>query len=491
MRMGLALGLALALAAIAACSPDVEQSPAGGDDAPDASMPPMTGGCEGVPETGVCRGGSEIARCTGGEIVVEACPAGCVDGATSCNEALSCDGVGPLGRCDGDVLSRCDGTPARTDCAAAGKMCGYVDDTAGYGCVASTAALRVAGKITWDDRPLSPGMLGAAVVTPARGTMVAVVDDATDALVATVSTADDGTYVAHYTAPASGRVRVVAYSRSRFAHRPARVRDTAGYLHAVGSPAFAAASSTVDIHIAASSTAVGAWNSLDNAITAMDWIRARGVTTISPVYIYWQSSTSSGSYYQGGNNELHLDGDDGYDDVVALHELGHYVQDEYSDSDNPGGAHDGSPADPRLAWGEGGATWFAIAVRDAPYYIDYSAGGGWSVELEQRVHAASLTGAMSQNVSEWMVAEVMWDITDSAVDGHDNVAGGAANVWDVMVGYVASPQADRGRAGLDLVEFLDGWFVEHGMTSCGPIRSLLRDHYRFPYDLAGPAGTCP
>ena len=29
------------------------------------------------------------------------------------------------------------------------------------------------------------------------------------------------------------------------------------------------------------------------------------------------------------------------------------------------------------------------------------------------------------------------------------------------------------------------------MTSCGPMRSLLRDQYKFPYDLAGPAGNCP
>jgi hypothetical protein len=270
------------------------------------------------------------------------------------------------------------------------------------------------------------------------------------------------------------------------------VRDTAGYLHAVGSMPFAAGASTkVDIHVASTSSAIGAWNALDNAVTAMDWVRERGHTTISPVYIYWQGSTSSGSYYQGGSNELHLDGDDGYDDVVALHELGHYIQDEYSDSDNPGGSHDGSPADPRLAWGEGGATWFAMAVGGFTHYIDWSTGGGWSVELEQRVHGASLASAMSQNVSEWMIAEVLWDITDSAMDGSDTIAAGAPAVWEVLVGYVRSPQQDRGRAGLDLVEFLDGWFVKHGMTSCSAMRSLLRDHYRFPYDLAGPAGTCP
>jgi hypothetical protein len=452
--------LALALVLVAGCAKDPPQAPAGGDDAPDGSVP-TPDASEPVPDSG--------------------------------GEPLRCDDVGPLGRCEGEVLSRCEGTPERTDCAASGKVCGYVDDSTGYACVATSGALRVTGRITWDDRPLSPGALGAAVEKPARGTMVAVVDDMTNALITTVSAADDGTYVAYYTAPASGQVRIAAYSRSRSTLRPARVRDTGGYLHAVGSTPFAAgASSTVDIHIEATSTEDGAWNALDNAVTAMDWIRARGATTIVEVFIYWQSTTAGGSYYQGGDNALHLDGDDGFDDVVTLHELGHYVQDEYSDSDNPGGSHDGSPADPRLAWGEGGATWFALAVRNIPYYIDWSAGGGWSVELEQRVHASSLTGAMSQNVSEWMIAEALWDITDSAVDGFDQVDGGAPNVWDVMVGYVRNPQhQDRGRSGLDLVEFIDGWFVQHGMTSCGSMRSLLRDQYKFPYDFSGPAGVCP
>ncbi|MBA3458413.1 MAG: hypothetical protein H0T46_00510 [Deltaproteobacteria bacterium] len=486
--------LASTLVLLVACGSDSKPAPAGDDGDPPPDAPP--GVCDGVPEGGACNAaGTEVTRCADGAPMTETCETGCVvvGGVASCGGPAVCDGVGPLGRCEGDVLRRCDGAPSVVDCAAGGMICGYRDDTAGYACLASTGAHRVAGTITWEDRPLSPGMLGAPITSPARGTMVAVVDDSTNAQLATVSAADDGTYVAHYAAQSSTRVRVVAYSRSRAELRPARVRDTAGYLHAVGSTAFeAGASSSVDIHVTAASTAGGAWNALDNAITAMDWLRAHGTTPITPVYIYWQSTTASGSYYQGGSNALHLDGDDGFDDVVALHELGHYVQDEYSDSDNPGGAHDGSPADPRLAWGEGGATWFALALRQVPYYIDWSIGGGWSVELEQRVHAASPSGTMSQNVSEWMVAEVLWDITDSATDGADAIDGGAPSVWKVLVGYVISPQRrDRGRAGLDLVEFLDGWFVEHGMASCSSMRALLRTQYGFPYDLAGPAGACP
>lgn len=466
---------------------DDEPPPAGDDD------PTRT--CGGVPVEGVCDGGS-VLRCVDGEVHTEACVLGCAaaESGAAC-AAVECSAVGPLGHCDGDLLARCDGAGDGTaiDCAAAGQTCGYVDDVTGYGCVdpSSLAHKRVTGTIRWEDRPLSPGQLGPPVARPARGTMVAVIDDATNATLATVSAADDGSYVAHY--EASGTVRVVAYSRSRADARPARVRDSSGYLHALGSDGFAAApEATVDLTITADLAIAGAWNALDNAITAIDWIRARGHTTISPVFLYWQLGAATGSYYQGGDNSLHLDGDDGWDDVVALHELGHYVQDEYSVSDNPGGSHDGSPADPRLAWGEGGATWFAIAVRGVPYYIDYSAGGGWSVELEDRVHAASPTGGMSQYISEWMVAELLNDIGDGPGGDDDPMLGTQPAVWDVLSGYMISPQVQpRGFSGADLVEFLDGWFMTHGMANCAELKSLLGGRYKFPYDFAGPAGVCP
>jgi hypothetical protein len=486
----LEIALLASLVASVACS-SFSTSTMPGDD---ESMPEATNMCGDITATGTCLG-NELVKCVDNAVASESCAAACitVDNAPRCIGPEVCSGVGPLGRCDGDMLWRCDGAPALVDCAATNEVCGYRDDIAGYGCVAPAAAHRVAGTITWEDRAVSPGMLAAPVAKPARGVMVAVLDDATNTALATVSAADDGTYVAHYDATGSAAVRVVTYSRSRAEVRPARVRDTAGYLHALGSTPFAAGSKpSVDIMVTAASTAGGAWNSLDNALTAMDWLRTHGVATVSPVYIYWQQSTASGSYYQGANNELHLDGDDGFDDVVALHELGHYMQDEYSDSDNPGGAHDGSPADPRLAWGEGGATWFAIAVRESPYYIDWSTGGGWSVELEDRVHKASLTGVMSQNISEWMVAELMYDMTDSAAGDADSVDGAATRVWSVLVGYLTSTaRVDRGRAGLDMVEFLDGWFMHDGMTTCSAMRALVRDKYNFPYDFAGPAGVCP
>ena len=88
---------------------------------------------------------------------------------------------------------------------------------------------------------------------------------------------------------------------------------------------------------------------------------ANGVTA-STVRINWPGS--GGSFASG--SQAHMSSDDGYDDAVILHELGHVFHNLYSDSDNPGGTHyfGDSDQDPRLSFGEGYATFMAGAVLD-------------------------------------------------------------------------------------------------------------------------------
>jgi len=146
----------------------------------------------------------------------------------------------------------------------------------------------------------------------------------------------------------------------------------------------------------------GAFNILDQILNAQDYLRATTEDcdntfaqcqpfSIAPlVYVYWKKGVSPGiyagvsgpiSYYLTGQKELYIlggvNGDtdvedmDHFDNSVIIHEYGHFIEDQYSRPDSPGGSHDGdSIIDPRLAWGEGWADFFQAAVTQDPYYRD-------------------------------------------------------------------------------------------------------------------------
>jgi len=136
-------------------------------------------------------------------------------------------------------------------------------------------------------------------------------------------------------------------------------------------------------------------------------------------YIY-SGSTSGVSFYSQGTNNLFILGGingnvrtadtDHFDDSVILHEYGHFLEDNYGNSQSPGGSHDGNfIIDPRLAWSEGWANYFQSAVisqtddvpgTDRPkYYIDTygyktsdaDSSGGLAVVFNLAQAAASAT----------------------------------------------------------------------------------------------------
>ncbi|MGE3757781.1 MAG: M36 family metallopeptidase, partial [Pseudobdellovibrionaceae bacterium] len=62
---------------------------------------------------------------------------------------------------------------------------------------------------------------------------------------------------------------------------------------------------------------------------------------------------------------------DHFDNSVIIHEYGHFLENRLSETDSPGGSHNGNfVVDPRLAWGEGWANFFASAVQGNQYYRD-------------------------------------------------------------------------------------------------------------------------
>jgi hypothetical protein len=397
------------------------------------------------------------------------------------------------------VLVHCDGEwPEITDCEAAGQVCTYVSHADGYGCASSSVvgAFEVTGKVEFEDREVSPSGLGPITPVPARGFAVYVLRDADDQVLAEGVTADDGTFVLHYDESAGTSLRVTAATKSDVSVRPARVENSSGNVHAFRSTSFAAAeSATVEILATSSTGMAQAFNVFDGLIQGLDFTRSLGAVTIEPITAGYTPGSGAGSYYDGSVNFMFIAGgsdDDGYDDIVIFHEFGHYHQDEYGASDNPGGPHPSTGGDdPCLAWGEGQATYIAMVMSGLPHYVDTNDGGGWSVDLEGEIHDANLSGGVTQDIYEWLVAE--WDVGDSGQDlDGDPVTADHRDAMMVTTTYMVGPDfVDRGASGIDLVDWLDGWFLRVGLAGCAEMQQLVLNWYEFPYDFAGPAGACP
>ncbi len=459
----------------------------------------------GVTEIATCAGDNLTSCATvGGRhvVVTDACQVGqtCAQPTgqpAACTVDL-CAPIGPLGLCNDDMLVRCsDGAPAVTDCTATNQVCGYGGDAAGYACVAPGAAFVVTGTVRYEDRPpLTSGALAAITPVVARGAEVTVVLDQGSTVLATAHTSDDGSYTLRYDTTAGAMVHVMVTARSTVALRPIRVQRAQNQVHAFGGPSFAAAAIVEhDLLVTDASALSEAFNILDQAVSAMDTIRDDLGATPVMLTARWSRGSNQGTYYS--NRSIVLLGstsdDDGYDDTVILHEIGHFVEDTIGRSDSPGGSHDGSPTDPTLAWSEGFSTYFNMAVRGAPHYMDSNSGGGWGYNADTSLTRAMAGGAIGQDVSEDMVSECLWDLGDGG-SGDDDPAISAshADVLRVAPAYLATATLRSvGVSGVDLVDFLDGWLVAEGLASCTGTRGVITTTHAFPYDYAGPAGACP
>ncbi len=456
----------------------------------------------GAPSGQRCAGNT-VVTCASDVVTKRDCGAeqlecGYVDTATgySC-VAEACAFVGPLGRCVGDLLSRCTAGALTDTTCGDGQVCAYVDDVTGYGCRAAAEPAMVAGEIRYEDRPQTgTGPVGAIRLQPVRGITVTVIDDATQQALATVITADNGSYVARFTATVGAMIHVTAVARSVYKGRPISVVNSANAVHGFGSPSFAsAAETTIDLVITAASAEAEAFNVFDQAASAMDVLTDDlAIAAPTALRLRWVRGSQDGTYYGGGT--VHLLGaasdDDGYDDTVILHEIGHFVEDTVGRSDSPGGGHNGAPTDPRLAWSEGFATYWAQSVSGQPIYSDSNSGGGFFENIDTEVRRASGAG-LAQPISESTVSEILWDLGDAgAPDDDQQTATTHADVNRVQPAYLkVAALRNAGTAGVDLVDFLDGWFKLEGLSSCAAVRDIVTAKRNFPYDYAGPGGACP
>lgn len=354
----------------------------------------------------------------------------------------------------------------------------------------------ITGTVHYEDRPqTNTGPLGDLTEKPSRGISVSLIADANKVVIAETVSDDDGNYSLDFEAVSNARVHVLVATTSTEAARPISVRHAqTQVIHGFGAPTFLLQTSTQDVLVTEESGIAEAFNIFDVLVDVMDAIPVLFPgRTASPLEAFWHKGNPDGTFYF--NNGLFLLGEasdsDGYDDTVILHESGHWIEEVIGRSDSPGGDHNGNPVNPTLAWSEGFSTYFSMAITDTPIYSDSNAGGGFAFNADTSNTKANLNGGLAQNVSEDMIAEILWDLSDAPATDDDQVAGSHAMVLAVEGFMMFASLRDVGKAGVDLVDYLDGWFINQGLSSCPGVRELLDVKHTFPYDYGGSAGTCP
>jgi hypothetical protein len=183
----------------------------------------------------------------------------------------------------------------------------------------------------------------------------------------------------------------------------------------------------------------------------------RGVTT---EWSFFRGEVPEGSgrfcleLLGGPRGEQSTTDTDEHDDGIILHELGHFVMNRLAGDSSIGGRHPpGALVDPGVAWEEGRATWFAMAVlaeeepAREPWYRDtLGIVPTGSTRIDENVETPSAPRGLG---SERSVAGVLWDLTDGSVDGaagatdrdDDGVALGAARVLAAMTAAYEEPGA--------------------------------------------------
>lgn len=333
----------------------------------------------------------------------------------------------------------------------------------------------VRGSLTWVDRPVTPEGLEPPAAIQAAGAVLDVVDEG-GALVAEAVADEAGDFELSWRGPAAGAVEIRARAEGVWAGgRISAVPESLDIPWALSLATLELATLGPDAPLTGLALAVpvddplaGAFHIVESARRALSAAaEILDVSGAAPVVIRWRPGEAAACgtcFSPGARPFIELGGlprdPDEWDDSVIAHEIGHYVAHEFAVDDSPGGAHDGSPVDPRLAWSEGFAHFYAAWSAEDPALLDLKATGVSVTDLEQMALAVaygSVDGTLSGDLSEWLVGALLWDLHDEGEEpaDEDAVSVGPSAILLSAVERLPGLASDRGGPGVDLADHLD------------------------------------
>jgi hypothetical protein len=176
-----------------------------------------------------------------------------------------------------------------------------------------------------------------------------------------------------------------------------------------------------------------AFNVFDQLKDGAEFVKTiRGSYPSPTVTVQWASNAGElGASYLSGCCTVILRDYAAYDDTVALHEWGHYVEYQYWGNQNPTGTHALADCNQplKLAFPEGRASWFGNSVKR---YFNRAASNVYVRTTGASGPAGCRTGsdleaetqyACDGYASEVAIARAMWDIHDGpgTTDDHPGV----------------------------------------------------------------------
>ena len=469
----------------------------------------FTGGCGDVTVQGTCDEDGMLVYCESfetGEVEqveceegTECCPG--ADGFFDCLPpgAMGCGSLTARGVCNAGTATWCDEEAQEViEVVCEGNAsCAMGPD--GYRCIErQEGGHSVSGSWSFEKRPLTAGGYLAPVERPVRYATVAVLRTSDSLMLASTQTDEEGRYALEFEADEGQEVQLVVMATAGTDRHAISVQDCpqcgpreSGNVHAAGSAPFEANGATdLGELVVPIDGVAGAFNIFDLFVGGFDFAIANLGRRPPPLKVQWVSgsNTRCGTSCAGAGTVWVLstpNDTDEFDDPVLGHEFGHFIEQSFSRSVSPGGPHNGSPTDPRLAWGEGYGTFFGAELADSSVYLDGFASGTLVREVnnDRPADGADRRG-MQQLVSEYPVAAILWKAS-RGTPGTDGV--GSAAIFDILGGYFLSDfLADRGVRGVDLVDFLDGLRCRGAENADDFIDDVVVGTHDFPYDFSGP-----
>jgi hypothetical protein len=456
------------------------------------------------------------------------------DGFAACVKpgTRGCGAVPESGLCSGAVLTACvDSNVKTTDCTATGKKCGLLADESGYGCISAAVfktgtgdpTKAVSGTMVYEKRTLDTssydnakkGFSATPTLTAVRRAQVQLIDDKGVEIQRTF-TDEDGSFTLYLpTVLTKAQVRIsTSGDPDRFPlvlrdcpasptdTHPADCTDEVGKPHQYVSAYFTGPTSLGQLVATQQSGLGGAFNIYNLLLKGQDFARTNlndgKYPSTPPLSVQWRNGYETTTSYMGYPfmviQGLVSDPDE-YDDTVLMHEFGHFLERAFSVSDSPGGDHNGSPTDPRLAFGEGFGTYVGSRIAGSSIYFDSGASGISVTNINDVGKKASLTDprGINQLLSEYVVAEILWRL-DLGTGGDTKGVGGvnplgSAPILDVLGKYFKNNQhyvENHGPAGRNLVKFIDGLFCRNYYDTATAdtvvFQKVITTDHSFPYD---------